>query len=208
MESSTGACFPPYLPHASPVPGEKSTTFGELRRAAASFACGLLIAGMAALFYASGAPPFNWLSILPGLIALLLFYNTLHSLLASQTPATTLKLDHESLQPGQSTTVILRQHGPVRLHSLRANLICERITKEFPNTTRSITYPCQLNFFDSGPVRIPDADTKEFKAELTIPADAEPSLESLELIVRWRIEVWGKVSWRADFMRPFDIEVV
>ncbi|CAN5692792.1 hypothetical protein BH09VER1_BH09VER1_04240 [soil metagenome] len=188
--------------------GEKSTTFGEFRRAAASLACGLIIAGLAALFFASGVPPFNWLSIVPGLLALLLFYNSLHSLLASQTPPTTLKLDLKSLRPSQSTDVIIRQPGPVRLHSLRANLICERITKEFPNTTRSITYPCQLNFFDSGPFRIPEAATKDFKAELTIPPDAEPSLESLELIIRWRIEVWGKVVWRADFMRPFDIEVV
>lgn len=208
MESSAGACFPSDLPHSSEVPGEKPTTFGEFRRAAASFGCGLVVAGLAALFYASGTPPFNWFSILPGLIALLLFYNTIHSLLASQTPPTTLRLDSESLRPGQSIKVSLRQTGPVRLHSMRANLVCERISKQLPNMTRSITYPCQLNFFDSGPVRIPEAETKEFQAELTIPADAELSLESRELIVRWRIEVWGKVSWRADFMRPFAIEVV
>ncbi len=185
----------------------KTTTFGELRRALASLGCAVVIGGLAALFYASGEQPFKAVSVLPALIALFLLYNTIHSLLAARNPASTLTLERDTMQPGETTSVLIRQAGPIRLHSLRANLVCERSEREFPDRTRAVTYPCQLNFFDSGPCDVRYAASREFHTKVTIPQDAEPSLMSAGLCIEWRIELWGKVAGGADFMRPFALEI-
>lgn len=187
--------------------GEERTTFGEGRRALASLGCAVVLGGMAMLFFASGAPPFTWASVLPALLALLLLYNAVHSLLAGQTPPTTLKL-RTTLKPGEETEVVIRQGGPVRFHSLRANLICERIERPQPERDRVMSYPCQSNVFDSGACEIREGAVREFSFVLTIPADAEASLESVKLKIRWRLELWGRVRGRADFMRPFDLEIL
>jgi hypothetical protein len=186
---------------------EQSTNFGEKPRAAVSFFAMFCLFGLAALFFfASGSLLFQCVSVVPALLGLLMLYNGIHSLFASRTPPTTLQLDSSPLRRGQATGLVIRQEGPVLLKSLRANLVCERIVRE-PGKSRTITYPCQANFFDSGPCEVPRMGTEEFRATVPVPPDAEPSLISAGLIVSWRIEVWGKVRSNADFMRPFDVEV-
>jgi len=186
---------------------EKQTALGELPRAALSlFVCACLF-GMAALFFYSGSKLFAVAAALPALLGLLVFYGFVHSLLAAGTPPTTISLSREPVPRGEPITVTIRQTGPVVLESLRANLICERIERP-TGRSRAMTYPCQLNFFDSGRREVPRMDTTVFAAPLTVPADLEPSTFSPELKILWRIEIWGKVVGRADFMRPFDLEVV
>ena len=65
------------------------------------------------------------------------------TLLASGTPRTTIVLGEEPLRRGVSTSVRIRQAGPVSFQSLRANLICERIERAAGAKSRSITYPHQ-----------------------------------------------------------------
>lgn len=189
-----------------PEPPLQHTDFGEKPRAAVSFFAMFCLFGMASLFFFSGSLLFRCLSVLPALLGLLLLYNGIHSLFASRTPPTALKLDATLLRRGQSTGVVIRQEGPVLLESLRANLVCERIVRR-TGKSRTITHPCQANFFDSGPCEVARMDMREFRATAPVPADAEPSLISVGLIVSWRIEVWGKVRGNTDFMRPFDVEV-
>lgn len=186
---------------------EKNTSLGEFRRAATSFFAALCLFGMAALFYFGGDGTFfSFIAIVPALTGLLLVYNGIHSLFASKTPPTSMILNTEPLPRGTSIDVVIRQAGPVRLHSLRANLVCERIKD--PTERREVSYPHQIHFFDSGRCEIAALDTQEFQATVIVPADAEPSCKGVNLIVKWRIEVWGKIDGGADFMRPFDIEVV
>lgn len=187
-------------------PPEKSTSFGELQRAALSLFVLVCLFGMAALFFFSGSKLFACVSIVPGLLGLLVLYSGIHSLLAAGTPPTTLAVQPEPLPRGTTATVSIRQGGPVRFHSLRANLVCERIAGQ--GGDRKITYPCQLIFFDSGRCEIARHDTREFIATVTAPNDAPPTGEEPFQTVAWRIEVWGKVHDGADFMRPFEIEVV
>jgi hypothetical protein len=187
-------------------PPEKSTAFGELQRAALSFFVLICLFGLAALFFFSGSKLFACLSIVPGMFGLLVLYSGIHSLLAAGTPFTKLTVQPEPLPRGTGIEVTIRQGGPIRFHSLRANLVCERITGK--GGDREITYPCQLNFFDSGRCEIARHDTREFAATVTAPHDAPPSREEPLETVAWRIEVWGKVQEGADFMRPFEIEVV
>lgn len=180
---------------------------GELRRAAVSFFVAVCLFGMAALFYFSGSTLFMVVSVIPALLGLLVVYAGIHAIFASATPPTTISLDKEPLIRGQSVGVVISQTGPVQFESLRANLICEHIVKPI-GRSRTITYPCQDNFFDSGPCEVPRLDEQKFHAHVTVPADAEPSRDEAGLTIEWRIEVWGKVLGRADFMRPFVIEVI
>jgi hypothetical protein len=189
-------------------PEEQQTQMGEKSRAALSFFVFLCLAGMATLFFYSGSLLFQIASVLPGLLALLMIYSFFHALFASGTPPTTMKLDATPLRRGQSAGVVIRQTGPVLFESLRANLICERREKPLGKKNTVVTFPCQENFFDSGPCEIPRMDVQEFRATIQVPADAEPSTYGGTLKVLWRVEIWGKVKGRADFMRPFDIEVV
>lgn len=187
--------------------GEQQTDFGEKPRALVSFFAVICLFGLAALFFfASGSLLFQWASVVPALLGGLLLYNGIHSLFAARTPPTTLQLDTAPLRRGRATGLVIRQAGPVLLESLRASLVCERIVRR-TGKSRTITHPCQANFFDSGPCEVPRMDVEEFRATVEVPPDAEPSLISAGLIVSWRIEVWGKVRGNADFMRPFEVEV-
>lgn len=179
---------------------------GEHTRAGLSLFCGLCLAGMAVLFWFSGSPVFAVVSAVPGLVALLLLANAVHALFASRTPPTTLRFDETAARPGAVVPVVIRQEGPVIFESLRANLVCERIVRG-PGKSRTVTYPHQENFFDSGRCEVARLDATEFAASCPIPPDAEPSEVSGTLVVEWRIEVWGKVAGAADFMRPFLIAV-
>lgn len=179
---------------------------GEGRRALVSFFCMVCLIFLTALFYLSGDTVFRWASILPGSFALLMFYAGVHALFASRTPPTTITVDRSPLHPGEEAGVVIRQEGPVRFESLRANLICE-VIKRASGKSRTMTYPVQENFFDSGPGEVGRMDTQEFRAVVRIPADAEPTTSGVGLIINWRIEIWGRVKGNADFMRPFDIEV-
>jgi hypothetical protein len=191
-----------------PDPEEQQTVMGEKSRAALSFFVLLCLFGMAALFFYSGLPLFQWVSVLPALLGLLVLYSGIHALFASRTPPTTLKLDATPMRVGQSTGMVIRQTGPVIFESLRANLICERSERKPGQKNRVVTYPCQANFFDSGPCEVARMDIHEFRATATVPGDAEPSMAGGRLRIEWRVEVWGKVKGNADFMRAFAVEVV
>jgi hypothetical protein len=189
-------------------PEEQKTDMGEKPRAALAFFVFLCLSGMTFLFFCSGSLLFQCLSVLPALLALLMIYTVFHALFASRTPPTTMKLDTAPLSRGQSVGLVIRQTGPVLFESLRANLICERSERKNGRKSRVVTYPCQENFFDSGPCEVARMDVQEFRATVKVPADAEPTAYGAWLRVTWRIEIWGKVRGNADFMRPFEVEVI
>jgi hypothetical protein len=189
-------------------PEEQQTVMGEKSRAALSFFVSLCLFGLAALFFYSGSLLFQCVSVVPALLGLLVLYGGIHALFASRTPPTTLKLETFPLRIGTTTGVVIRQAGPVVFESLRANLVCERSERQSGRKSRTVTFSCQENFFDSGPAEVVRMDVQEFRAAVTVPADAEPSREEPGLRIEWRIEVWGRVKGNADFMRPFAVEVV
>ena len=189
-------------------PDERDTSLGERSRAAGGFFCAFVLAVLAALFLFSGSKLFAWVAVLPALLAGLLLYAAIHALLACGTPRTTIVLREEPLRRGVSTSVRIRQAGPVSFQSFRANLICERIERTRGAKSRLVTYPYQINFFDAGPLTVSRLHVEEVDAELTVPSEGDPSCETPHLKIRWRIEIWGKVDGAADFMRPFAIEVL
>lgn len=185
---------------------ERQTDLTETQRAWTSLVLALILFGMAALFYFGGEGGiFSYVAAIPGLLGLGLVYGWVHALLASQTPPTTILLAAEPLIRGRETPLTIRQQGPVRLESLRVNLICEKSVRR--QKTRDLTYPHQIAVFDSGPCDVSLLDSTEFQTVIPVPSDAEPTTDNVRLRIVWRLEIWGKVIGRADFMRPFTVVV-
>lgn len=193
----------------SETPGllEKQTDFAEKPRAITSFFLSLILFGMAAMFFFGVEDIiFKVAAAVPALVGLLLFLNGFHALFASVNPPAVMILPSQPLVRSTPTELRLRQQGPISLESLRVNLICEKSTRK--GKQRQLTYPIQDNIFASGPYEISLEDSQTSSFHVTVPADAEPSGDTGHIRIVWRLEVWGKVNNRADFMRPFAIEVV
>ncbi len=166
----------------------------------------LLLFGMAALFYFGGeGGVFTYVAALPALFGILLTYGFIHALLASKTPPTTIILTSDPMIRGHKTGLTIRQHGPVRLENLRVNLVCEKSVRK--DKSRDLTYPHQMEVFDSGPCEVALLDSTEFQTSVSVPGDAEPTMDNVKVRIVWRLEIWGKVIGRADFMRPFTVVV-
>ena len=134
----------------------------------------------------------------------------LKMLLMSRTPETVLEVDRMPVLVGESFQLTVRQPGPVRLQSLRVNLICEQTTIHSvaggakPQRDRRIVH--QTNVLD---VRDAAAGAGEHvirHATVAIPATL-PTTDRPGQIV-WRLEVWGRVRGWVDFGHPFPIDVV
>jgi hypothetical protein len=189
-----------------PAIKERQTDFSEHQRAWTSLVIAMILFGMAALFYFAGeGGVFTYVAALPALFGVLLVYGFVHSLLASKTPPTTILVPEQSLKRGVEFPLTVRQYGPARLESLRVNLICEKSVRK--DKSRDLTYPHQISIFDSGPFDVAIHDVTEFPIRICAPIDAEPTRDDVSVRIIWRLEIWGKVIGRADFMRPFEVVV-
>ena len=159
----------------------------------------------------------DWLVYVVGggfaLVGAVMVVLALKMVLATRTPETIVEVDGHPVSSGGSLTVRLTQPGPVRLESLRANLVCEQTTelevgrsgKQRPTFDRRIVY--QENVLE---VRDRDAargGTVQAEGVVQIPADVSPSGAHGKGMTTWRLEVWGKVKGWAGFMHPFLITV-
>ncbi|MEX1117449.1 MAG: hypothetical protein WEB60_01515 [Terrimicrobiaceae bacterium] len=178
----------------------------EIQKAGMSVFLAAVLFVMAALFYFGGEGGiFSYVAIVPGLLGILLTYNIFHSLLASKTPPTTIVLAPEPLIRGQPATLTVRQYGPASLQRLRVNFTCEKSVRK--NKSRDLTYPHQMEVFDSGPCEVPLLDVAEFQTTFAIPGDSEPTMDTVETRIVWRVEIWGRVIGRADFQRTYTVVV-
>ena len=50
-------------------------------------------------------------------------------------------------------------------------------------------------------------ETLQREATFAVPT-AAPSVESTEVKIRWKIEVWGRVAWWPNFMHPFPVKIL
>lgn len=195
---------------------ELKTSMSEGQRAGCSFFVMLILFGMAALFYYAGDESpgpdlFQVAAALPALLGVLMLYSAVHALFASRSPETTIKLGADRVPRGKPVEVQVHQPGPVKLSSLRVNVVSEEVTIYYPRSgkrARRSAYPYQENQLDFGALEIPTGEIRTLSGTITIPPQFEPTLVEGDRSISWRLEVWGKVERGADFMRPFDIEVV
>jgi hypothetical protein len=147
-------------------------------------------------------------------VGVLLTLAGFQQLLALRTPETIVMVEGDVLTCGVPTLVRIIQPGPVRLYSIRANLVGEgvvhgsRLESGVPrrnDTTRSLG---TFNFFAAKDVTVLAGERWQGEAHVVVPADALATAADGEQSVTWQIEVWGRVRHGADFMHPYTVTVV
>jgi hypothetical protein len=163
------------------------------------------------------ADPNNWGFYVVGggffLVGLVLLVLSIKMSLALRLPETIVEVDRRPVRAGQPFHVTVRQPGPIRLNSLRLNLVGEQVTKRevWRNGRRRIETDRRLihqnNVVDLKDLTILSGNEIAHQAEATVPANVRlVDIEGRTHVV-WRLEVWGRVPGWVDFGHPFLIDV-
>lgn len=134
--------------------------------------------------------------------------------LMTRIPETIVEVDTMPVHAGQSFQVSVRQPGPIRLKSLRVNVVCEQITSRRTGRAsgrkidrdRRIIH--QSNVLNLGESVAGSGEQIVGSATVTVPADVQYVDVDGDRRIVWRLEVWGRVRGWADFGHPYVIEVL
>jgi hypothetical protein len=133
--------------------------------------------------------------------------------LATRLPETVVEVDRLPIRAGKPFLVTVRQTGPMRLTSLRLNLVCEQHTRRqvWRRGNRRIETDRLLirqdNVLDLRDLTIPPGEEVVRQGEATAPKDVRLADVEGDKSIVWRLEVWGRVRGWVDFAHPFAIEV-
>jgi len=152
-----------------------------------------------------------WIVVAVGLLA-----GGIHQLIAVRSPETIVEIDPSTLVPGSSIRVRVTQPGPLNLRSLHANLAGEEIEyyyakggllpAEGTKRTTKVRYHGPFRIVEIDRCVIADGMRVQREVMFTVPA-IPASAETTDLKIRWKIEVWGRVSLWPNFMHPFPVQV-
>jgi hypothetical protein len=144
-----------------------------------------------------------------GTIGLLVAVLGLKMFLMKRIPETILEVDRMPVRADQPFHVTVRQPGPVRLKSLRVNLVCEQTTvrpgKKRRNRDQRIVH--LTNVVNLGETTAGPGEQVVGDATVTVPADVKYADIIGQREIVWRLEVWGRVRGWVDFGHPYVIEV-
>ena len=158
------------------------------------------------LFYVVGGSFF--------VVGLLLVILAIKMFLATRLPETIVEVDRMPIRTGKSFQVTVRQPGPIRLKSLRLNLMAEQLTRRQvwrngqrrTETDRLLIH--QVNILDLRHITILPGEEVVRQGEATVPIEIPLADVEGEKQVVWRLEVWGRVRGWVDFGYPFVLEVL
>lgn len=127
-------------------------------------------------------------------------------------PQTILEVDRMPVGAGESFELTVRQPGPVRLASLRVNLVCEQTTrrpgKGAARSDRDQRIIHQANVLDLRDAAVGSGEQVVRHVTVNVPAHVQLAEIEGRKELAWRLEVWGRVRGWANFGHPFDIEVL
>jgi hypothetical protein len=173
------------------------------------------IAIVAAMRSDTGAGQDNWVIYVVGVsfgaIGLLVAVLGLKLFLMARIPVTIVEVDRMPVRPGESFQMTVRQPGPIRLKSLRVNLVCEQITTRpsagLSKTSRDRRIIHQSNVLDLKEAAAGPGEEVVRHAGVSVPSDVRLADIAGRKEIVWRLEVWGRVRGWADFGHPFVIQV-
>lgn len=153
-----------------------------------------------------------------GFVGVCLILSGIHQWFASRVRETILEIDTEEISLGATVRACFRQEGPVTLSSLRANLRCierrhtwkTRSNSDGDSETYKTTDEKELwteNILDEQPGSVQAEEFWEKSVSFDIPSEYPASLDTDDVEIVWKIEVWGRVHRWPDFMHPFVIQV-
>jgi hypothetical protein len=162
----------------------------------------------------AGAGQGNWVIYAVGIgfgsIGLLVAVLGLKMFLMARIPETILEVDRMPVHAGRPFHVTVRQPGPVRLKSLRVNLVCEQTTyqpgKKRRNRDQRIVH--LANVVNLGETTAGPGEQVVGHATVTVPTEVKYADIAGHRKIVWRFEVWGRVRGWADFGHPYVIEVL
>lgn len=182
-----------------------SRTVSRSKQIAQAFALGVLFAAAVVpmvLFAEKNVLVYAAIVVLGG-FSLLLFWAAIHQLFTLRTPQTVVEIDVETLRRGGEVQLTFRQPGTGSYESLRANLAGEERWVESGYGNRRVRRVKQLgtfHVFDSGPFEAP------WETTVRVHVPDLPHAEATHGEY-WRLEVWGKIRGRADFLHAYDLRV-
>ena len=166
----------------------------------------------------SHAEPNEWVIYVVGgsfsLVGLVMLILGLKMFLATRLPEPIVEVNRMPVRAGDPFQVTVRQPGPIRLKSLRLNLVGEQLTRREvwrngqrrTRTGRRLIH--QNNVLDLRNLTILPGEEVTRQAETTVPADVSLADIEGEKRIVWRLEVWGRVQGWVDFGHPFVIDVL
>jgi hypothetical protein len=123
--------------------------------------------------------------------------------------STTLEIEDLPLIPGQKYKLLLVQYGRLVIKKLSIRLVCEEeSTYHFGTDIRTEHQIVrQQIILDQGRFRIDWGRPLELECEISIPADAMHSFQSLHNAIHWKIIVEGEANRWPSYCRNFPVVV-
>lgn len=123
--------------------------------------------------------------------------------------STTLEIEDLPLIPGQKYKLLLVQYGRLVIKKLSIRLVCEEeSTYHFGTDIRTEHQIVrQQIILDHGRFRIDWGRPLELECEISIPADAMHSFQSLHNAIHWKIIVEGEANRWPSYCRNFPVVV-
>jgi hypothetical protein len=206
---------------SAPIRLERETP--AARQAGCALVIGVFLAvlgGIVTMAMRSGEPSAGsneWVVYAVGggflLVGLVLVIAGIKMALATRVPETIVEVDRKRIHAGDPFRVTVRQTGPIRLRSLRLNLVGEQLTrrdvwsggKRRTDTDRRLIH--QHNVVDVRELTILPGEELVRQGQATVPAEVTLADIEGDKRVVWRLEVWGRVRGWVDFAHSFVIEV-
>ena len=169
--------------------------------------CSLLIAiatlGISGTLFAIDPLGGGWMGVgvivVFGGIGLLMLFMFVHQSIARWVPETIVEITPQTVLTGERLVVRITQPGPVKLRSLRANLIWTESDSEGNGTGGSENF-LDVAQFDVG-------EHWQRVVDVVIPENGKPTGWLGGVKTAWKIEIWGRVRFFPDFLHPFVIRV-
>jgi hypothetical protein len=128
-------------------------------------------------------------------------------------PETIVEVDRMPIRAGTRFEVTVRQPGPIRLQSLRVNVVAEQVTRyevwrkgrKRIETDRHLIH--QHNIVDVRDATVGHGQELVRRVDATVPGEITlVDIDGKKTVV-WRLETWGRVRGWVDFGHFFAITV-
>lgn len=120
-----------------------------------------------------------------------------------------VEIDAHPLCPGQTTSILIVQTGPMQLHQITAILVCEEtVTYTEGTATRHESKRVQwIKIAKGKDVAIRAGEPWEHRGKLTLPANVMHTFASSNNKVEWKLIIEGKVANWPDFSWEYPLVV-
>lgn len=127
-------------------------------------------------------------------------------------PETIVEVDRMPVHAGDSFQLTVRQPGPVRLASLRVNLVCEQTTRQRragrSKTDKDRRIIHQTNVLDVREAVAGSGEHVVRHATVNVPAGVQHADIAGQKEIVWRLEVWGRARGWTGFGHPYVIQIL